>query len=480
MDSENLMKQLGVIPIPMTAGLSGHFEKTLLKELFEAETGIDNRDQQVSTTLTYFNQSTRKDEPMSTKGSIIMMALEGEVMKDLKRLQERIDSEQDVGKTDESIGEKRALDPRLFHVSDDLPQIIKELLLYAHWKLRIPGDCGCQMQVSYSRRGSKSLYKSPTDKTVCRIVLHFGPDDVYKLTEVLTNGQYGESKNSVMSTGSSIMLGAKEFENCNVFVPSGVKFEFPSILPPNIESIARREMKKMKGGGKGSMKSMDMNRLNSMSKRSGMRMKSYRRISVVMDFGPSHYVNDSKILEYANNLNNGGIPNEMPTDLPDHIKARLPPKISGLISNSKGKLNRKVKEVGQKVYSDIKDRQELKSSTPNITNDLINDIGKSVQSNINRKDVEHLKPEIDEIAKELGMDDKSMSAMSSAFKREERRKRQRQRRKERRRMDRKMNCGTDCKERESESEKKTEKSEKSSDIIIVDDYKVPDIMSLDL
>lgn len=424
MNTENLMKHVGVIPVSMSAGISSYFENALLNTLFKDEDKTNVRDQQVTKSHIFTNKSTRKVEPMAAD-TLITKALEAEVIRDIKRAEDNI----------KNNGDKEIaapLDPRLFHLNSELPQVVQELLLYAHWKLRVPADCEARMKIQYSRRDVRTMFRPPSEEVVCRVVIHFGPDEVYSLTEILTNGKYGESKKSVMTTGSSMLLGKEEFEKCNIFVPNGTRIHFPSFLPPDFEEIAKKQMRKMKGAGRGSSARMDMSQVQSMSKRTELRMKNYRRVSVLIDFGPSEYISNSAFIDYTKSGGVEGIPDKLPTDIPDHMKARLPTKFRGMISDSKGELNRKVKSAGQSVYEDIKHRDELKSNTPQLTTGLIKDINKSVQKNVKYDDIKHLRPEIDEIASDMGLDDDAMEGVAESIKREERRQRQKQRRKDHR------------------------------------------------
>jgi hypothetical protein len=279
--------------------------------------------------------------------------------------------------------------------------------------LRIPADCKSTIQVCFARRQGKTLFAASDNENVCRIVFHFGQDDVYKLTEVFGKGRYGDSKEFAMVNGACLLLDPDQFAFRTVYVSPNPKISFPSVLPDDFEAIAQKQISKMSAGmGKNAKisKTVDRARAEQLSKRTSIRPRSYNRLSIVMDFEKSEYLKSEKVLDIARSLNSpcapGEFPNRLPTDIPEHIKASIPGGIaSKLYDGMSGKLNDTVSSIGNNVLNDVKDRHDITGPIENMRADFISDVTSSVIRNVDMKDVAKLAPDIENLVKDVDVNE---------------------------------------------------------------------------
>ena len=346
----------------------------------------------------------------------------------------------------------KVLDPREYHLSSDLPLSIKELLYYFYWAGRIPPDCNSKIHAGLYHRRGKTTVKPPDKQVVCRLVLHLGPDEVYKLTEILGNKQLGESKEIVMANGSYLLLGKSDFTDYNVHVSGDPKVQFPSIIPSNYEEVIQEKMGAMGLSGGNKVKSDRIRRQiatdNRLKGRSTIRPRNYQRLTLIVDFASSKIIEDGKMLDTArfkdpNSSNPASmleglqIPDQLPTEIPAHIRASLPPGINpDIISKvaKDGKLSGLVTRVAKGVASDLKERNELTSENPVITGDLVSAIAASAMKNFDPSSIGDISSNIESLVEELG---EGGLPLNTKAKRAVKRKLQKQRRRKRRGASRK-------------------------------------------
>lgn len=411
-----------LMPIFMDKEIVSTLQENLLKDLFPKALANNEK---YSAFKIFENQPIRKEEIVDISYSTILSKLEKEVVEDIKAMENRIENGEIKNETDDRP--VKVLDPRYFHIDSKLPTSVRELLLYMHWKLRIPADCHSNIRIFIAKRQGRTNCRPPKTKdTACRIITHFGPDDVYKLSEILTNGQNGDSTDHTMVNGSSLLLDKHQLKEYGLYISPNPKILFPSSIPTDvdIEAIAKAQMSKMKVPGKGRV-SVDTNKIKSMTQRRGIRARKYVRLTVIIDFGKSVYIEESKILDVARTVNRINAPNNIsggiPTELPEHIRAQLPQEIRGVVENAGGKLNRKVSEIGRNIVSDLGNRPELYSDQPNITNEFVSDVATSAIRNIKLEDVKELAPDIDKLAETIGTDNLPIDPkLKRRMKREER------------------------------------------------------------
>lgn len=392
-----------IAPVSMDKNIAEQLEKGLINELFSH---VKVKHENFLATKSFVNQPIRKEEIVSTNDDRLLARLEKEVVKDIEIMKKRISSGEITNKDDDRPIE--VLDPRFFHPNSKLPQSVRKLLLYMHWKLRIPADCHCKIKICAGKRRARTNcqpIKRKNDR-VCRIITHFGQDDVYKLTDNIL----GNSKEYTMVNGASILLNRNQLNTQALNISNLTKITFPSNIPDDvdIEAIAKAQISKMKTPGRGGKMSIDTSRIKGMTQRTSIRLRRYIRISVIMDFGPSVYIAENKVLDIARSINKTAAPNGLtggiPTELPEHIRAQLPKNIRGIVENSGGKLNQKVSEIGRNIVSDLGDRPELNSPQPTISESFISDVASSAIRNININDIKDLEPDINKLTEAVGID----------------------------------------------------------------------------
>lgn len=308
-------------------------------------------------------------------------------------------------------------DPRIYHLDSNLPTPIREILTYYYWRVRIPPDSPCRIKVGLFGRQGKMVIKPPTEKTICRVVIHLGPDEVYQLTEIDESGKYGSKNERVISDGSYLVFDQEYLSNHNIFVSSNPHVKLP--LPGNCDEMIQQGLSAVGSGrqfgGKAKMPNTD--RIKKMMSKSTVRLRSYRRLTVILDFGSSSLIEDDKMIEIANFGEGAGPappngkevkgkgkmewPDELPSSIPDDIAKSLPPGIDpsiiGKVTKDK-KLAEMINSIAKGVASDLEGRDELQSSEPMITKDLVGAIAKSAVGRINPNEVNRLSDNIEAVA----------------------------------------------------------------------------------
>ena len=308
-------------------------------------------------------------------------------------------------------------DPREYHLNSNLPTPIRELLTYYYWRVRIPPDSPCQIKVGLFGRQGKMVIKPPTDeKVVCRVVIHLGPEEVYQLTEVNKSGKLGFSKQRVISNGSYMVLNRECLLEHNIFVSPNPRVKFP--LPENCEEMIQQGLSAVGSGNQYGKKTKmpNSNQIKKMMNKTIVRLRTYRRLTVVLDFGPSSLVEDDKMVKIANFGDGAGPPppgrekgdkmewpEKLPSTIPANIAKSLPPGIDpsiiGRISGDK-QLAGKVNSIAKGVASDLEGREELNSEQPMITKDLVSAIATSAVKRISRDKVVKLSDNIEAVVSE--------------------------------------------------------------------------------
>nr|QBK91162.1 MAG: hypothetical protein LCPAC202_01360 [Pithovirus LCPAC202] len=310
-------------------------------------------------------------------------------------------------------------DPRIYHLDSNLPTPVRELLTYYYWRVRIPPDSPCQIQVGLFGRQGKMVIKPPTGKIICRVVIHLGPNEVYKLTEIDESGKYGFSTDRVISDGSYMVFDQEYLSNHNIFVSPNPHVKFP--LPENCDEMIKEGLSAVGSGrqfgGKAKLPKSDS--IKKMMSKSTIRLRSYRRLTVVLDFGSSSLIEDDKMIEIANFGEGAGPappskngeesgsmewPDELPSTIPPDIAKSLPPGIDpsiiGKVFKDK-KLSGMISGIAKSVAADLEGREELQSSEPMITKDLVGAIAASAVNRINPNEISRLSDNIEAVASDV-------------------------------------------------------------------------------
>ena len=340
-------------------------------------------------------------------------------------------------------------DPREYHLNPNLPTPIRELLTYYYWRVRIPPDSPCQIKVGLFGRQGKMVIKPPTEeKIACRIVIHLGPEEVYQLTEINKSGKLGCSEKRIISDGSYMVLDQQDLLNHNIFVSPNPRVKLP--LPDNCDEMIQQGLSAVGSGNQfgGNAKMPNPERIKQMMSKTTIRLRTYRRLTVILDFGSSSLVNDEKMLEIANfgdgagpsppEGENGGKmewPDQLPSSIPANIAKSLPPGIDpgiiGRVARDK-QLAGMVNSIARGVASDLEGRDELQSAEPNITKDLVSAIASSAVRRISPNKVAGLSKNVEAIVSDINPD------LIGGSSRKERRKRSRRAKRARRKRNRNL------------------------------------------
>ena len=294
-------------------------------------------------------------------------------------------------------------DPRLYHLPDDLPLVVKELLVYYYWVGRIPPDCSCTVTISGHGRQSPSKVYPRKKKTSCRLVIHFGPDEVYQLQDVVSN----DKKELALVDGAYMMLDHERLTDKTVFVSRETKVIFPSILPEDIEDHVIKGASQMGVGGinKKKMKNKTTQRMiehrDKQRRRQVIRLRNYRRYTVVIDYGPSELLSEEEMVEifktpYAGDNSSGDLSDKLKR-IPDHIKASLPGHMNQDLINKVAKmpkLSGMVDRITNNVAADV-------GSIDEIDGEAVGKIAGSAFKHIDIDEVRENADEINEVVDEL-------------------------------------------------------------------------------
>lgn len=371
----------------------------------------------------YVNQPVRKEETVEIENSSLLAELNQEVEYDITEMQRKID-EGEV-KNSEDDRPMKVLDPRFFHPSEELPNSLKELALYMNWKLRIPADCPCNIKVIAGKRRARTFCNEPDKSRVCRVIMHFGPEDVYRINDLLTNGKRsGDHNDYIMKSGCCLLMDKDEFKYRSLYVSGDTKITWPSIIPENldIDKMGKEQMSRMNVSGRKLRGKLDRSRIEQMAqRRPGIRTRSYLRFTVIMDYDASHYIDNSHILniarkaDQADGSNMGG---GIPTELPEHIRATLPPEIRGVVEGADGKLSSKVSDISRNVSRDLAHRPELRGSVHDISANFIEEATSSVVNNISINDLKDIEPDLDKLAERFGQNGRPANLEDPAIRRD--------------------------------------------------------------
>lgn len=334
-----------------------------------------------------------------------------------------------------------------------IPLAIQALLLFFFYEEYVPPDVPCHIRLGkYGRKGKMKI--SPPDEkeldnkipkkeeVIKRAIVHIGPDEVYKLTEIINNNM-GDSKDIVMFKNSFLWLEGSDVSQNNIYVSPNTKVEFPSVVPTNYGQIAKEKMAKM--GLSASDKAINSDRVrNALNKdnrlhRTTIRSNSYQRTTIIIDFGPSLLILPPK-------KNSNIIPDKMPdhipkikdySDLPPHIAASLPkgisPKLINRFANNE-KLSKTVLNMAGTITDSLKDKGLFQGDKTKINPEMLKEVSRSAAENIDIDALKNLKPELDEAMKGI-----MPSGMNGKVRRKARR---RQKRKQKKQQDKEQTTTT--------------------------------------
>jgi len=264
-------------PVSMKESTADYLRDRLTKDLFP--TLARQRKENHFEIKEKTNEAVRKEETVDIGYSSLLAELNREVDDDITEMQRRIDK----GEVEDSEDGRpiKVLDPRFFHPSSNLPNSLRELLLYMNWKLRIPADCPCNIKLIAGKRRARTFCNQPSDDSVCRVIMHFGPEDVYRINELLTNGKRsGDYKDYIMKSGSCLLMDRTEFKDRSLYVSGDTKIVWPSIIPDNmdIDKMSKEQMSRMGVSGRKGRAKIDRSRIEQMAqRRPGIRTRSYHR-----------------------------------------------------------------------------------------------------------------------------------------------------------------------------------------------------------
>lgn len=310
-------------------------------------------------------------------------------------------------------------DPRNYHLDPKLPVSIKELLIYYYWRVRIPPDCSCHLKVGYFGRQGRTIIKPPSNpKIVCRIVTHLGPDEVYKLTKVDSSGKRGSSEEKVFTNGSYIVLNKQDLTSHNVFVSPNPHVKFP--LPNNCDEMIQQGLSAVGSSSQFSKnaKMPNSDQVKQMMQRSGIgkpiiRPRTYRRLTIILDFESSSLVDDQRLLKIIDFNRGAGPapprngnpkrqdwPDQLPNSIPPDIAKSLPPGIDTSIISRVAKdkqLSGMISKVAKGVAADLEGRDDLQGEQPQITGELVGAIANSAVQRIRPDKVRKLSKNVESV-----------------------------------------------------------------------------------
>jgi len=297
-------------------------------------------------------------------------------------------------------------DPRDYYPDseEDLPIQIRIILYYYYWQRKIPADCNCKVTVSCHGRKSRTNVGPIDDKTVCRAVLHLGPVDVYSFSEKLKSGYCNKTKVTMVNGGNLLM----DHDTCyrrTVYVPAGTMITFPSMLPEDYADSVKEQMSKMGLGG-ANRKKIDNQRVrnqiagDSRMIKKKVRLRDYRRYTVVLDFGPSKLVSEDSITDIIKREGGDQIIDGMKSmGIPDHIAAAMPNHVKHDILDKVAKMPKMANMVGriaENVKRDVTGHDGVQKDQ--MDKETITAITKSVFDNMDINEIKANAAEIEEIA----------------------------------------------------------------------------------
>ena len=292
----------------------------------------------------------------------------------------------------------------------NIPTVVQALLLFCYYEECVPPDVPCYVQLGkYGRNGRMKFIPPTRNDIVKRVVVHIGPDEVYKLTEII-NGQIGDSKDIVMPKNTFIILGKNDFSNNNIFVSPNTRVEFPSVVPDNYGELAKKQMAKM-GLSASNNKAINSDRVrnavntDSRFRRTTIRSQNYQRTTIIIDFGPSQLVLPPKKSSFIP----GEIPDHIPkindiSQLPPHILASLPRGIGitpSLINKfaANEKLSTTVMGLVGSITDTLKESGLLQDGQNNMSSEVLQAVSKSAAETIGGDAFKNITPELNKVMK---------------------------------------------------------------------------------
>ena len=351
------------------------------------------------------------------KGSPITTELRTLLEKDQNRLQLLKSDLESKGKLSAIESESLNImtqDPRSYHLSPQLPAAIRDLLLYYYWRVRLPPDVSCNIKVGLFARQAKMTIKPPSkeSKTMCRIVVHLGPTEVYKLTKLTKSGKFASSEEEVMENGSYLVLDKTQLFEHNIFVSGNPRVKFP--LPSNYDELVEQGLSAV-GSSNKKAKMPTPDHVKQMVEQSGMikqtiRGRHYRRLTIILDCDPSALVPDDQLLQIISydDTDKSTPETPVPEEMMGKLPAGLDPSILGKVANDK-KLVGLVSEVAMGVKSDLEKRTDLEADDPQITPELIGAIAESATRRISPDKVRGLSSNVESILSDLNPNEKRSS-----------------------------------------------------------------------
>lgn len=382
--------------------------KNILAELFPAERAcMANKDARIARAnvkagkeYQFHNKSVRTETPYDISFSSFAAVCNEALVADIKSMQERIDSGELQSETGEQI---KIIDPRMFNLTADLPNCVKELLLYCTCFLKIPADCEAQIRVIYGAREKGSKIAPIQKDTVCRVIMHLcEEDEIYEICDHLTGGRVANAVKYTMLSNSYLVLDSLNFntEKCLVVKLNPDRI-FAPLIPDNFLEIAKKEASSA-GYNIGKNARLDPSRMKTLEK-TKKRALRYQRVTVSIDFGPSELVAKDSLIKNISAAQGGGLDfSTLTGNMKDHLKSAAGGGIGADMVDKIGKttLGKHIQNIGSNIVNEVKGHDDLKPENQGLTEDFISTAARSAFKNINKQTVMDMAPEMDELAKE--------------------------------------------------------------------------------
>lgn len=274
----------------------------------------------------------------------------------IKQAAEIIDS---MEKKDSSIFGQNLNDRVEWKYRPDIPDPVTKLIDQVREKLQVPADSSCGVYAGLFFRTSKMMGPLPDKKTISRIVVNFGPRELYGLAEPYKGGKPIYVRQMILEPNTMLLMGPAGTSGFNIIVEGNPKYKVPGEMPIGVPG--------MRGLSK---------------ERFSIRPTKYERITVILDFYASK--------EMSLRLSNGASDN---LDDPNPFLERLVGKIGPSILSSMTDKNAEEPEGNGSPLDEI----------PSSLKNMISGTGKAARRarrNKNRKDNKMKGLDLDKIIEE--------------------------------------------------------------------------------